>query len=83
MSFPQRITSSSSIQGVKKKENDGKAKLLIRLLVKKRKFNESKWVESRQVEYSKVSNIIKSWESIYQIVYYQYTNSGIFHQSQN
>lgn len=71
MSFPQRTTSSSTIQGAKKKkENGGKAKLLIRLLVEKRKFNESKWVESRQVEYSKVSNIIKSWESVYQIVYY-------------
>lgn len=72
MSFPQRTTSSSTIQGAKKKkkENGGKAKLLIRLLVEKRKFNESKWVESRQVEYSKISNIIKSWESVYQIVYY-------------
>lgn len=56
MSFPQRTTSSSTIQGAKKKkENGGKAKLLIRLLVEKRKFNESKWVESRQVEYSKVT----------------------------
>lgn len=70
MSFPQWTTSSSTIQEAKKKENGGKAKLLIRLLVEKRKFNESKWVESRQVEYSKVSNIIKSWESVYQIVYY-------------